>query len=128
MSHKVLAVVETAYRATLEEQDDAVLWLTHALKVAGADIHVLLRGAAVNYGVRGQDASGLSFGGRAQTQPPKLERDLASLAGKGATIYVLKEDVATRGIRPDELSPALELIGRESIPALFRGFDHIWHS
>ena len=127
MSHKVLAIVETAYRATLEEQDDAVLWLTHALKVAGADIHVLLRGAAVNYGVRDQDASGLSFGGRAQTQPPRLERDLAALAGKGATIYVLKEDLATRGIRPDELSPALELIGRESIPALFRGFDHIWH-
>lgn len=127
MSHKVLAIVETGYRATLEEQDDPVLWLTHALKGAGADIHVLLRGAAVNYAVRGQDASGLSFGGRAQTQPPKIERDLASLAGKGATIYVLKEDAANRGIRPEELSPALELIGRDSIPALFRDFDHIWH-
>jgi DsrE/DsrF-like family len=127
MSHKVLAVVETAYRATLEEQDDPVLWLTQALKGAGADIHVLLRGAAVNYAVREQDASGLTFGEKAQTQPPRLERDLASLAGKGATIYVLKEDVAARGLRPEELAPALELIGRESIPALFRGFDHIWH-
>ena len=127
MSHRVLAVVETGYRATLEEQDDPVLWLTQALKGAGADIHVLLRGAAVNYAVSGQDASGLSFGGRAQTQPPQLERDLASLASKGATIYVLKEDAANRGIRADELSPALELISREAIPALFRGFDHIWH-
>jgi hypothetical protein len=127
MSHKVLAVVETAYRATLEEQDDPVLWLTLALKGAGANVHVLLRGAAVNYAVRGQDASGLAFGERAQTQPPRLERDLTSLTSKGAKIYVLKEDAATRGLRPDELAPGLELVGRDAIPGLFRQFDHIWH-
>jgi len=127
MSRKVLAIVESAYRATLEEQDDPVLWLTHALKGAGADIDVLLRGAAVSYGARGQDASGLAFGTRAQTQPPQLERDLASLAGKGAKVYLLKEDAATRGLRPDEVAPGLELIGRDAIPALFRQFDHIWH-
>ena len=127
MSHKVLAIVETAYRATLEEQDDPALWITQALKGAGADIHVLLRGAAVNYGVRGQDASGLAFGERTQTQPPRLERDLAALAGKGAKIYVLKEDAATRGLRPDDLAPGLELVGRDAIPGLFRQFDHIWH-
>jgi hypothetical protein len=127
MSRKVLAIVESAYRATLEEQDDPALWLTHALRGAGADIHVLLRGAAVNYAARGQDASGLSFGGRAQTQPPRIERDLASLAGKGAKIYVVKEDAATRGLRPEELDAGLELIGRDAIPALFRQFDHLWH-
>jgi hypothetical protein len=61
------------------------------------------------------------------SRDPFGSHDLASLAEKGATIYAIKEDAATRGIRPDELSPALELIGRESIPALYRGFDHIWH-
>lgn len=127
MSHRVLAIVETAYRATLEEQDDPVLWLSHALKGAGADIHVLLRGAAVNYAVRGQDASGLSFGARTQTQPPRLERDLAALASKGATVYVLTEDAAARGVRPDELAAEIELIGRDAVPGLFRQFDHIWH-
>jgi hypothetical protein len=94
---------------------------------AGADIHLLLRGAAVNYAVRGQDASGLRFGARAQTQPPRLEHDLGALLGKGAAIHYLQDDAAARGLRGDELIEGLKPVRAADLPALFNQFQQIWH-
>src|SRR5512144_776010 len=72
LAMKVLQVVDTAYRATLEEQDDTIIWLTHAMRGAQAELDLLLSGNAVNYALVGQDASGLAFGEWRQTQPPRL--------------------------------------------------------
>ena len=33
---KAISIVETAYRATLEEQDDTVFWLTHMCATPGS--------------------------------------------------------------------------------------------
>lgn len=124
---KALNIIETAYRATLEEQDDTVVWITHAMKGAGADLSVLLRGNAVSYGVKGQDASGLQFGGMRQTQPPRIADDVAGLIGKGVDVYVVDEDLQDRGIAPGALIGGLKSVTREQIPALLGRFDQVWH-
>lgn len=59
---KILQIIEVAYRGTIEEQDDTVIWLSHVLKDTGCNIDILLRGNAVNYILKSQDASGLVFG------------------------------------------------------------------
>ena len=127
MPRKVLQVLETAYRCNSEEQDDPVVWITHALKGAGADLALVLRGSAVNYAVKGQDASGLSFGGRSQSQPPRIEADVAKLTQKGVEVYVVEDDAAERGLERSDLVAGVKPVSRAGLPKLFAGYDQIWH-
>src|SRR3546814_325185 len=117
---KVLQIIETAYRATLEEQDDTVVWITHAMKGAGGDLDVLLRGNAVNYGLHGQDAAGLAFGEWRQTQPPRLADDIAGLVGKGVDVYYVQDDAVARGISESALVEDLKPIPRNGLAGIGR--------
>ena len=78
---QVLHIVDQAYRATVEEQDDTVLWFAQVLRGADANVALLLRGSAVNYLVFRQDASGLAFGGWKQVQPPRVAASDRGAAG-----------------------------------------------
>ena len=124
---KVLNIVEAGYRGTLEEQDDTIIWICTALKGANADVDVLLRGNAVNYAVKAQDAGGLSFGGLEQTQPPKIADDLIRLKAKGAKIYVVEDALRERGIEPGELIDGPDLISRGKLAKIFGDYDQVWH-
>ena len=127
MPKKILHVVESAYRATIEEQDDTVLWFTQAMKGAGADVSVLLRGNAVNYAVEGQDASGLAFGARKQTQPPKIDADVSKLSSKGVEIFYVEEDAKARGLRPTDLVGGPKSLSKNELAGLFARFDLVFH-
>ena len=124
---RVLNIVEAAYRATLEEQDDTIVWLTHAMKGANANVDVLLRGNAVSYAIRAQDASGLTVGDEAQIQPPQLANDIAKLLDKGAKVYRVDEALRERGIESGALIGGLSFIPRGQIAKLFADYDQIWH-
>ena len=123
---KVLQLVTSAYRATNEEQDDTILWLTLAMRTAGGDLDVLLTGNAVNYVVRGQDASGLAFGTWKQTQPLRIEHDLANLVSKGARVYALREDLVERGLDDLERVEGVTPVSRTEVAALMDEYDHVW--
>lgn len=127
MAKKVLGIVESAYRATLEEQDDTILWLNHMLKDSGLDVTLLLRANAVNYAVRGQDAGGLRFGDVELTHPPSIADDLEALMAKGVPVYFVEEDARERGIPGDRVVDGAKPISRRELPALFGGFDQVWH-
>jgi intracellular sulfur oxidation DsrE/DsrF family protein len=122
-----LNVIESAYRATMEEQDDTVIWITHAMKGAGADVSVLLRGNAVNYALIGQKAPELSFGDWKQTHAAHLDEDIAALIGKGVMVCAVEADLSGRGISKSNLVSGVKLVDREGILDLFENHDQIWH-
>ena len=124
---KVLNVIDTAYRCTLEEQDEPAIWIAHVLRGAGAELAMLLRGNAVNYAVKGQDAGGLMFGARAQTQPPRIDGDVEKLAGKEVELFVVEEDVAERGLERSDLVAGVKPVSRAGVARLYGGYDQIWH-
>jgi sulfur relay (sulfurtransferase) DsrF/TusC family protein len=117
MAKKTLNIVESAYRAVMEEQDDTILWLLAAMQGAGADHTVVLRGNAVNYAVAGQGAPGLAIGAWKQTQAPRMDHDLVDLIEKRKIpVFVIEEDLAARGIERGELVPEVRLLSAKALP------------
>lgn len=120
MAKKTLNIVESAYRAVIEEQDDTIMWLLAAMQGAGADHTVVLRGNAVNYAVTGQGVPGLQVGDWKQTQAPKMDRDVLDLIEKRKIpVYVVEEDLAERGIERSELVSGVTPVSRKALPGLF---------
>ena len=127
MAKKILSIIESAYRGTLEEQDDTIVWLMHAMRGAGAELSVILRGNAVNYVVQGQDASGLSFGERRQTNPPRLEEDVAKLAAKGVPVFVVEDDLVERGLERSDVIEGVQLLSRNGMAKRIGSHDQVFH-
>lgn len=124
---KVLQVIQSAYRCTIEEQDDPVIWFVQVLNSIGGDVDILLRGNAVNYLVSGQVVEGLSFGKWKQTYPAKVDQDLQQALDKDIKVYAIAEDIDKRGIPKDKLLGGIESLSRQELPTLFEKYDQVWH-
>ena len=124
---KILSIVEVAYRGTIEEQDDTVLWFSHILKNSGADISILLKGNAVNYVLRGQDASGLSFGTHKTPRSPQIDQDVIKMIEKGIPIYAIEDDAKERGLLESEWIAGIRKIKKAQLPEFLETYEKIWN-
>ena len=98
----------------------------NGLPLAGADLSVVLRGNAVNYAVR-QSCPPLTIGGMAIKHPAQPNDDLAKLQAKGAKVYVIREDLAERGISEARCVNGAEQLPRAELVDLMESHDQVWH-
>jgi sulfur relay (sulfurtransferase) DsrF/TusC family protein len=128
MAKETISIVESAYRAVMEEQDDTILWLLAAMQSAGAEHTVVLRGNAVNYAVAGQGAPGLTIGAWKQTLAPRMDNDVVDLIEKRKIpVFVIEEDLALRGIERTELVAGIELLSSKMLPKRMAEYDIVLH-
>jgi sulfur transfer complex TusBCD TusB component (DsrH family) len=123
---RILNIIETAYRATLEEQDDTILWLTRSLRKGGAELSVLLRGSAVNYAIP-QECPPLAIGDTGIHHPARPDQDLEKLAADGVRVYVLEDDLEERGLSRDNTNGHVAFVRSADIASLLETHDQVWH-
>lgn len=127
MAQRILEIIGTACRGTLEEQHEPITWLAHPLRGNGTAVAVLLRGKPAPDLVRGQDASGLAFGTRRQMQPPGLDADVGALVDNGVAVSYVEEEVAARGLQKAELRDAAQPSAQAPLPELLGRYGQVWH-
>jgi hypothetical protein len=104
-SDHTVNIVETSHRADVGD-DDPDQWLVRVLRASGVEADLLLSNSSVNY---------------ALVRPPELERDLAGLLAEGVKVWLVEEDVKSRGIEPNDLVQTAHLISRAALPQLLEG-------
>ncbi|MFA9563943.1 MAG: hypothetical protein ACERLM_04445 [Acidimicrobiales bacterium] len=120
----LLCICDQGYRASVEEQDDTVIWMAHMLqREDNTTVALLLRGSAVNYASRAQESVGVTFGDWTQEHPADFPRDLARFRDDGGRVLALASDLPRYGLTDADLVDGVTSVGDADVVGLVAEHD-----
>lgn len=128
----VLQVLDQAFRTTVEEQDETILWLIQCmLKQASSNadnvMDLLLTDHAVYYAYQNKAQPALKIGDWQQTQPADISRDISNLSKSGVSVFIVYEDLWERGLDLLPVPKGIDVVNRHELPQLYLRADQVWH-
>jgi sulfur relay (sulfurtransferase) DsrF/TusC family protein len=126
MSKKILSVLTHTEYGNLEDSDIG-LFASAFAPVAGSQMTILLSQDAVNYGVRGQEGTGIKIAGTPVQPGFLIETDVQSVQQANIPVYAFQEDLEERGLGPAELIAGIQLLRRSEYGKFVDQFDTIWN-
>ncbi len=126
MAKKILSVLSHTEYGNLEDSDIG-LFASAFAPVAGSQVTILLTEDAVNYGVRGQEGTGIKIAGTPVQPGFLIEMDVQSVQEAKIPVYAFREDLAERGIGEAELIKGVQLMSRKEYGKFVDQFDTVWN-
>ena len=121
---KILAIFEKPIYMSMEPHDPHLLHVAFGVVSSGVKINVLLREAGINYAVAAQHLSSPKLLGQPlieiETAPHRV---LELMLKNKATVSVVKEEMAARGLTEKDLIPGVKIISAAEVPALIEQHD-----
>jgi sulfur relay (sulfurtransferase) DsrF/TusC family protein len=126
MPKNILSVLSHTEYGNLEDSDIG-LFASAFAPVANQHLTLLLREDAVNYAVRGQDGSGIKVAGTVVQPGFMIETDLKAVQQTKIPVFVIREALEERGIKPEELIPGVQLLSNNEFGKFVDRFDTVWN-
>jgi hypothetical protein len=109
----VLQVLETTYHCGCKDKDDPAFDIGCAMRSAGTELDVLLKGEAIRYAVAARCADRPHRG--------------VQLLDQGARVFVIEDEAAAQGFDQSQLLRGVQTIPRSGVGRLYARYEHVWH-
>ncbi|WP_027799215.1 DsrE family protein [Paraburkholderia dilworthii] len=126
-SKSSLAIIERAFRGSLEEQYGHIVWLSRVMHGMGAATALLLKGDTVMCARAGQPRVSLTVGDLHIAGISHYESTISDLLREGVPLYAWQADWLRLHLANAELIAGVALVGDADLPSLIQQFDCVWY-
>ena len=122
-----LAIVERAYRGSVEDQYGHIVWLSRVMHGMGAVTAILLKGDTIFFARRNQPRQALAIGGIELDDVSHYATAVKELLAVGVPVYAYANDCARCGQSAEDLIEGVELIDDAGLVQLILQYDCVWY-